>query len=178
MFNTQHDCATAKCTDTHRTPCRQERLEIEATEPAIAHKPVDEYVINTHSLHNAHLLRKAIPRTLISPIPLIPSNQRESEHARAVAAWRLNPRSHTAQDQARQEKKQVAEKARQEKAEAKRGKKRSADEAFTDEGNTMLQQLEDGTDFTLVSNLTEVPPFLAGLVGDKPAPTPSTLEVP
>ena len=160
----QHDCATAKCTDSHRAPRRQERLELEVTEPAIEHQPVDEYVINTHSLHNAHLLRKAIPRNLISPIPLIPPNQRLSEHARAVAAWRLNPKSHTAQEEVRQEKKRAAENAKQEKAKNGRGKKRSSDEAFTDEGDTKPEGK-----MTLISDLAEAPRFLVGLSEGEPS---------
>ena len=164
MFNAQHDCVTAECTDSQRVPCRQERLELEATEPMIAHNPVDEYVINTHSLHNAHLLRKAIPRALISPIPLIPPGQRQSEHSRAVTAWRLNPKSHTAQEQVRQEKKRAAEKLKQENSKSRRGKKRSANEAFVNEpGDPKPQKLEDG--MTLISDLAEAPAFLAGLVG-------------
>ena len=159
MFNTQHDCATAKCTDSHRAPHRQERLELEATEPAIAHNPVDEYLINTHSLHNAHLLRQAIPRALISPIPLVPKDHRQSEHARAATSWRLNPKSNTAQEQVRREKKQAAEKDKK----GKRGKKRTVDEAFADEaGDTKPQDPEAG-EMTLVSDLAEAPAFLIGL---------------
>ena len=174
LFNAQHDCATAKCTDSNRAPRRQERLELEATEPAIAHKPVDTYLINTHSLHNAHLLRRAVPRALISPVPLITPDQRQSEHARAVTAWRLNPKSHTAQEEVRQEKKQAAEKAKQEKSKSKRGKKRSANEAFVDEGDAKPQGLEDG--MALISDLAEAPAFLAGLLGDKS--TTSAFSVP
>lgn len=82
-----------------------------------------------------------------------------------MAEWRLNPKSHTAQDQVRREKKEAAEKAKQEKAENKRGKKRSANEAFMGEDDEKTQQLEDG--MTLISDLTEAPTFLVGLVGDE-----------
>ena len=108
MFNVQHDCATAKCTDSKRTPRRQERLDLDETEPMIEHQPLDVYVVNTHSLHNAHLLRRALPRDLIAPVPFIDPKQRQAEHAKLVAKWRENPKSHTAQGQAR-EKKRVEE---------------------------------------------------------------------
>ena len=112
-------------------------------EPVITHKLLDEYVVNTMSLHNAHLLRKAIPHTLMSPVPLIPPAQHQSEHTRAVAAWHENPKSHTAQEQVRQEKKRAAEKEEKEKPKKeekekpknKHGKKHSANEAFMGEGN-------------------------------------------
>ena len=104
-------------------------------EPVITHKLLDEYVVNTMSLHNAHLLQKAIPHTLMSPVPLIPPAQHQSEHTRAVAAWHENPKSHTAQEQVRQEKKRAAEKEEKEKPKNKHGKKHSANEAFMGEGN-------------------------------------------
>jgi predicted phage gp36 major capsid-like protein len=92
-----------------------------------------------------------------------------------VKAWRLNPKSHTAQEEVRQEKKRAAEKAKQEKSKSKRGKKRSADEAFVvDEGDAKPQQLENG--MTLISDLAEAPAFLVGLVGG--GSTASTLSVP
>ncbi|KAF9644917.1 hypothetical protein BDM02DRAFT_3157045 [Thelephora ganbajun] len=159
-FNVQHDCATAKCTNSRHAPHRQERLELEATEPVIAHKPLDEYLINTHSLHNAHLLWKAIPCNLISLIPLFPPNQ-------AVTAWRLNPKSHTTQEQVRQAKKEAAEKEKK----GKRGKKRTVEEAFADEADMKPKDLEDR--MTLISNLTKVPPFLSELVeGQATSSTP------
>ena len=71
----------------------------------------------------------------------------------------------------RQEKKRAAEKAKQEKSKNKRGKKRSANEAFVDDGDTKPQKLEDG--MTLISDLAEAPAFLAGLVGGES--TTSTL---
>jgi len=142
-------------------PRRQERLELETTEPAIAHKPLDEYLINTHTLHNGHLLRKAIPRALISPVPLFPRDQRQSEHARAATEWRLNPRSHTAQEQVRQAKKEAAEKEKK----GKRGKKRTVDEVFADEIDTKPQDPEDK--MVLISDLGEAPLFLSGPVEDK-----------
>lgn len=150
-------------------PRRQERLELEATEPAIAHKPLEEYLINTHSLHNPHLLRKAIPRTLIAPVPLFPQDQRRSEHAKAAMAWRANPKSHTTQEQVRRAKKEAVEKGK-----SKRGKKRAFDEAFTDEMDTKPQDLED--EMVLISDLGEAPPFLSGPAESGPTTsTPATL---
>ena len=125
----------------------------------IEHKPLDEYIINTHSLHNAHLLWKAIPRTLISPIPLVPQDQFQSEHTRATATWQSNPKSHTSQEQVRQEKKETAEKEKK----GKRGKKWTVEEVFADETDTKPQDMEGRSAMTLISDLTEVPPFLSGL---------------
>ena len=116
-------------------PRRQERLELEATEPAIAHKPLEEYLINTHSLHNPHLLWKAIPHTLIAPVPLFPQDQCQSKHAKATMAWRANPKSYTTQEQVRWAKKEAVKKGK-----GKHRKKRAFDKASGPRG-------QNGPDF-------------------------------
>lgn len=40
------------------------------------HEDVDRFVINTHSFHNAHLLRGALPREILQPVPFT-SNRRD-----------------------------------------------------------------------------------------------------
>jgi hypothetical protein len=45
-------------------------------------------VINTHSLHNGHLLRRRLPQDLVTPIPTIDPTKREEEHHKAAAAYR------------------------------------------------------------------------------------------
>ena len=180
MFNAQHDCATARCTDSGRIPRRQERLELDDTEPVVEHKPLNVYLINTHSLHNAHLLRRAVPHDLITPVPYINPSERQAEHMKFATAWRENPKSHTAQEQVREKKR--AEAAMKNKKGKGRGKKRSADEAF-EEGDTNAKakmkerdanvkaetegdvnvKTEMKEEMTLISELDTLPLFLAGL---------------
>ena len=47
----------------------QERIQAAVMESYVEHKPLDEYLINTHAFHNAHLIREILPRGLTSPIP-------------------------------------------------------------------------------------------------------------
>jgi len=47
----------------------QERIQAPVMESYVEHKPLDEYLINTHAFHNAHLIREILPRDLTSPIP-------------------------------------------------------------------------------------------------------------
>ena len=75
-FNAQHDCHQAKCTASGQRFVTQERLQSTVTEQYIVHEKLDKFIINTHSFHNAHLLRAALPRELIKPIPFS-SNCRE-----------------------------------------------------------------------------------------------------
>jgi hypothetical protein len=69
-LNVQHDCHLAKCTDTGQCKKMQERVESGVMESFIEHKPLDRYIVNLHSLHNPHHLRKALPRHLTKPVPL------------------------------------------------------------------------------------------------------------
>jgi len=125
-------------------------------------------VINTHSLHNAHLLRRALPRGLIAPVPFIDPEKREAEHARLVAEWRENPKSRTAQEQAR-EKKRAEETSKGKKgkqsAKGKRsGTKRSADGMI--EGEHPLPKEDVKEEMVLVSELDTLPRFLVGIRDD------------
>lgn len=133
LFNAQHDCAAAKCT-------------------------LNVYLINTHSLHNAHLLRRVVPRDLIAPVPVIGPSERQAEHAKLSAAWRGDPKSHTAREQAREEKR--AEAATNKKGNI-RGKKRSVDEAFKEE--EVKLKVEAKEEMVLISELDALPQFLAGV---------------
>ena len=89
-FNVQHDCLTASCSATGKRARRQERIVCDDTlDNAIEHRDVDQWVINTHSLHNGHLLRLRVRPELISPLRLIPADERQERH-RKVAS-RLRP---------------------------------------------------------------------------------------
>ncbi|KAI9064035.1 hypothetical protein FKP32DRAFT_1714529 [Trametes sanguinea] len=69
-FNAQHDCAHAGCAATATRPVRQERVDSDTVESYIEHRlDVARYIINIHSLHNPHLIRRALPRDLTAPIP-------------------------------------------------------------------------------------------------------------
>ncbi|KAG6908274.1 hypothetical protein DXG01_005480 [Tephrocybe rancida] len=47
----------------------QERLPSGVNEQFLTHENLDHYIINTHAFHNVHLLRSALPRELVKPIP-------------------------------------------------------------------------------------------------------------
>ncbi|KAG2006968.1 hypothetical protein CC2G_014704 [Coprinopsis cinerea AmutBmut pab1-1] len=70
-FNAQHDCYHGKCLPTGERRVRQERMELGRVEKHIQHTDDLRFVINTHALHNAHLLRLVVPGELIRPLPLV-----------------------------------------------------------------------------------------------------------
>ena len=53
--NVQHGCHLAKCSATGTCPWVQEHTDSEAMEQFIVHEPIDHYLINMHSFHNADL---------------------------------------------------------------------------------------------------------------------------
>ncbi|PPQ69579.1 hypothetical protein CVT24_001379, partial [Panaeolus cyanescens] len=85
-YNAQHNCLKAKCTTSGRRNVVLERVEVSQTEVCIEHQAVDEYLINTHALHNAHLLRDCLPHNLVAPIPF--RQDRRSYHDEIAARLR------------------------------------------------------------------------------------------
>ncbi|EJD51247.1 hypothetical protein AURDEDRAFT_25047, partial [Auricularia subglabra TFB-10046 SS5] len=68
LFNVQHDCAAGKCTTSLASAAvYQERRSLTRSLPTLAHSNDTEFVINTHGLHNAHFLRRFLPRHLTAP---------------------------------------------------------------------------------------------------------------
>jgi len=60
----------------------------EATETFIEHRDISRWIINTHSLHNGHLLRRCLPQDLVVPTPVIDPTKRKEEHRKIAAAHR------------------------------------------------------------------------------------------
>lgn len=52
----------------------------------IEHTAIQRYIINMHSLHNAHLIRTVIPRTLTAPVPY--ARDRTALHNKLAALLR------------------------------------------------------------------------------------------
>ncbi|KAF7762497.1 hypothetical protein Agabi119p4_9090 [Agaricus bisporus var. burnettii] len=69
-YNIQHDCYTARCSSNPQDQA--------GTKAAIVHAAPDQYVINTHSLHNPHLIRQTVSRQLIAPV--LKHTDRDSLH--------------------------------------------------------------------------------------------------
>ena len=67
----------------------QERIaSSKATESFIEHRDTPQWIINTHSLHNGHLLRRCLPQELTVPIPIIDPAKREEEHHKSATVYR------------------------------------------------------------------------------------------
>ena len=88
IFNAQHDCITGGCAATGSRQIEQERELTNISEAAIEHKGPDIFIINTSAFHNAHLLRRTLPRELTKPIPFDDEAAREREHHRHAATLR------------------------------------------------------------------------------------------
>ncbi|KAK7027036.1 hypothetical protein R3P38DRAFT_2496555 [Favolaschia claudopus] len=69
-LNAQHDCVSCKCTAAAVT-IHQERITTSPTELRVSHSPEQRFLINMHALHNAHLIRDVLPRSLTTPTPYL-----------------------------------------------------------------------------------------------------------
>ncbi|EPQ55871.1 hypothetical protein GLOTRDRAFT_105784 [Gloeophyllum trabeum ATCC 11539] len=90
-INVLHNCQKEMCDASGRRAKIQERLETNIVETFIQHKSKDHYLINTHSLHNPHLLRQVLPRHLTRPMPRFQGeNDRREKHAEFAAKLRAD----------------------------------------------------------------------------------------
>ncbi|TFK59074.1 hypothetical protein BDN72DRAFT_781253 [Pluteus cervinus] len=70
ICNVQHDCYSGKCDLSEgQWIRRQERQAVKETGKRWTHTSLDRFVLNMHALHNVHLLREALPRSLTQPTP-------------------------------------------------------------------------------------------------------------
>ncbi|KAJ3780374.1 hypothetical protein GGU10DRAFT_397813 [Lentinula aff. detonsa] len=95
-FSAQHDCRLAKCQPTRRVDQIQERQITERTRILLNHADDDNFVINMYGLHNALILREALPRSLSKPIPLYENRRgRHDEIARVLTVKQAEKRALT-----------------------------------------------------------------------------------
>ncbi|KAJ3803834.1 hypothetical protein F5876DRAFT_54069, partial [Lentinula aff. lateritia] len=75
VVNVQHDCQGSNCQASGTTKQKQERQQSNITFKTIQHVDDQKFIINTHALHNAHHLRRFLPRYLTVPCPLYPDRK-------------------------------------------------------------------------------------------------------
>ncbi|KIK62529.1 hypothetical protein GYMLUDRAFT_242689 [Collybiopsis luxurians FD-317 M1] len=83
-FSAQHDCRLASCQATHCINQVQERQITERTQLLLKHTDDDNFIINMYALHNAMLLRKALPRNLWQPVALYEDRQKRHEEVAKI----------------------------------------------------------------------------------------------
>ncbi|KAJ7165790.1 hypothetical protein C8R46DRAFT_900279 [Mycena filopes] len=83
-FNVQHDCRACGCDSSGITRQMQERQVSDTIIHSVVHKDDNRFVINTHGLHNAGLLRKYLPVALTKPRPLFVDRRQEHDELSAV----------------------------------------------------------------------------------------------
>lgn len=78
----------------------QERVNTGLLDACVAHKPIDQFIINLHGFHNSHLVRMILPRSLTAPIPLF--EDRLAKHNELAASLRVSQTNKRAQQKVRQ----------------------------------------------------------------------------
>ncbi|KAJ8690139.1 hypothetical protein PTI98_011597 [Pleurotus ostreatus] len=88
-FNSQHDCYSGNCAITEDSrPVPMERLDSSKVKYTVSHADDARYIINMHALHNAHVLREVLPRTLIAPSYVV--EDRAALHRDAASKLRVS----------------------------------------------------------------------------------------
>jgi hypothetical protein len=67
LASVQHDCHSKKCKGTGSRTARQERVSSGRNVQFIEHVEDEHFVVNMHAMHNAHRIRRVLPRELIQP---------------------------------------------------------------------------------------------------------------
>ncbi|KAL6302042.1 hypothetical protein BKA93DRAFT_919240 [Sparassis latifolia] len=86
IFNAQHDCRMTSCSPTGTQHVVQERSTTARTEAVIAHTTAERFLLNTHAIHNAALIRQTLPRSLTRPISYL--DNRYMKHREIAAGLR------------------------------------------------------------------------------------------
>ncbi|KAJ7083339.1 hypothetical protein B0H15DRAFT_785013 [Mycena belliarum] len=87
LVKPKHDCVACECA-TETVPVFQERILTSRTEMITKHSAEQRFILNLHALHNAHLIRGVLPRSLTAPIPYL--QDRIASHSRFAAQLRLS----------------------------------------------------------------------------------------
>jgi hypothetical protein len=139
------------CTASGSHQIEQERTVTTISEAIIEHQDIPKFIINTHAFHNAHLLRKVLPRDLTRPLPLLEGEERQKFH------FEMADRLREVTDRKRKEHNEKAAAKKREAAEAEATAKRLAGEAAALESEDLrkkvLQRAEDVHDDIIFYNL-------------------------
>ncbi|KAJ3781388.1 hypothetical protein GGU10DRAFT_277639 [Lentinula aff. detonsa] len=119
--NVQHDCRTAKCAATGVQNRKQERQDSSQVEFLIQHKSDNRFLLNLYAFHNAHLVRRTLPKQLTKPIPLF--SDRRTQHNKNAEILRTTLFARKEQTRKKREEKQER-KAEEEKQGAQSSRKR------------------------------------------------------
>ncbi|KAJ7756797.1 hypothetical protein DFH07DRAFT_773023 [Mycena maculata] len=87
-FSAQHDCRLVDCQPTALHPIVQERQETAQSTKLISHGDDDHFIVNMAALHNATLLRRALPIALTVPRPLY--SDRKAHHYGIAVGLRVS----------------------------------------------------------------------------------------
>ncbi|KAJ3792239.1 hypothetical protein GGU11DRAFT_760921 [Lentinula aff. detonsa] len=109
-FSAQHDCRLGNCQPTRRVNQIQERVITERVQQLLEHTDDDNFIVNMYALHNAAVLREALPRSLWKLVPLY--DNRRLRHDELVQTFAIT----SAEKRANTQEKAQATKARNKKA--------------------------------------------------------------
>jgi hypothetical protein len=130
----QHDCCTQGCQASGSRAVRQERLSSGREARFVEHVDDEHFVINMHAMHNAHLIRRVLPRDLIRPRHLYKNRvKRHHEMSKGMHSAQTQKRAETVAKAQATRAKNAARKAAKKDAEVQGLKRRRIDDAEGDD---------------------------------------------
>ncbi|KAJ8073264.1 hypothetical protein PM082_020136 [Marasmius tenuissimus] len=86
-LNVQHDCSFGNCTNVKRKVIYQERLETSRSQAVVDHTDLQQFILNTHSLHNHSIISKLLPSslTIVLSRPSLPPDEQNELRLRAAS---------------------------------------------------------------------------------------------
>jgi hypothetical protein len=67
LASVQHDCQAKKCKASGTRKAQQERVSSGRNVQFVEHVEDEHFIVNMHAMHNAHRIRRVLPRELIRP---------------------------------------------------------------------------------------------------------------
>jgi hypothetical protein len=110
---------------------KQERKVSDRIETFIEHKGDDRFLLNLYAFHNAHLIRRILPRNLTKPIPFFPN--RQEHHGQNAEQLRKTLNKRQKETQKKREATRKRKIQEREDAEGEGGE--SDSDELTDQGN-------------------------------------------
>jgi hypothetical protein len=124
--NIQHDCSYSKCSDYASQTILQDKVETSRIRSIISHNNVNQFILNTYSLHNYASITAVIPNNIRPNLLCKPLSAEEAAILRVKAAVQVRNQKHEEEEEkARKQMEQEQKKAEKEQKKVEKERKKA-----------------------------------------------------